>query len=66
MDRASGKDIVAKDLKPIYTVWDRRTVRKSIRAAKRRSRRAYKQYLKTGDIRAFDRSQRQVNRLCFD
>ena len=48
MDYYLGKDVVAKDLRPIYTVWKHTEVNKDIAAAKRRSRRAYKQYLKTG------------------
>ena len=66
MDYFIGKDIVAKDLRPKFTIWKHTEVNKDIAAAKRRSRRIYKQYIKTGDVRDFNRSQRKITRWDFD
>ena len=66
IDYYSGKNIVAKDLRPIYTMWSHTEIQKDIKAAKRRARRVYKQYLKTGDIRDYNRSQRKITRSDFD
>jgi len=61
-----GKNIVAKDLRPVWTRWNPKTVNKKIAAAKRRARRTYKQYLKTGSLRDFNRSQLKITRWDFD
>lgn len=66
MDYYFGKDVVAKDLRPIWTGWKSETVNDDIKAHKRRARRAFRQYLKTGDIRDFNRSQRKITRWDFD
>ena len=66
MDYYLGEGVVAKDLRPIYTCWGRATVASHIKAHKRRCRRAYRQYLKTGDIRDFNRSQIKITRWDFD
>ena len=66
MDFEIGKYVVAKDLKPIYTIWNPKTVNKDIKAHKKRARRSYKHYLKTGDLRQFEKSQRKITRRDFD
>ena len=66
MDFELGSYIVGKDLKPIYTIWNHDTVSKTIKHHKRSGRRSYKQYLKTGDVRQFNKSQRKVTRRDFD
>jgi hypothetical protein len=66
MDYYLGGNIVVKDLRPIWTLWNPITVSKNIKAHKRKSRRIYRQYLKTGNIRDFDRSQRKITRWDFD
>jgi hypothetical protein len=66
MDFYLGKDIVAKDLRPKFTIWRHTEINKDIKAARRRSRRAYRQYLKTGAIRDFNRSQKKITRWDFD
>jgi hypothetical protein len=66
MEIYAGKWITAKDLHPVFTIWNTGEVQKDIRRAKRRARRIYKQYLKTGDIRDFNRSQRKISRWDFD
>ena len=66
MDYYLGKDVVAKDLRPIWTRWNTKTVNDNIKAHKRRTRRAYRQYIRTGDIRDFNRSQRKITRWDFD
>lgn len=65
-DYELGEYIVAKDLKPIWTIWNPKTVAKDIKTHKKRARRSYKQYLKTGDIRNFNKSQRKITRWDFD
>jgi hypothetical protein len=66
MDYYLGKYTVAKDLKPIWTVWKHTEVTKDIKAHKRKTRRSYRQYLKTGDVRQFNKSQRKITRWDFD
>lgn len=66
MDYEIGSDVLIKDLKPIYTIWNPKTVAKYIKAHKKRARRSYKQYLKTGDFRLFKKSQKKITRLDFD
>ena len=66
MDFEIGENTVAKDLKPIYTIWNPKTVAKDIKAHKKRARRTYKQYLKTGDVRTFNKSQKKITRWDFD
>ena len=58
--------IVGKDLKPKWTIWNPKTVAKRVKEHKRRTRRAYKMYLKTGDIRQFNKSQIMITRRDFD
>ena len=65
-DYVLGDYCVCKDLKPIWTCWSHDTVRDDIKAHKRRSRRAYRQYLKTGDVRDLNRANRKVSRRDFD
>lgn len=66
MDYFIGDYVVVEDVKPIYTVWNPKTVAKDILAHKRKARRSYKQYLKTGDIRQFNKSQKKITRYDFD
>lgn len=66
MDYYLGEYVVVEDLKPIYTIWNPKTVAKDIKAHKRKARRSYKQYLKTGDIRQFNKSQKKITRYDFD
>lgn len=66
MDYYLGKDIVAKDLRPVWTRWRSTTIKEFKTAAKRRHRRAYRQYIRTGDIRDYNRSQRKITRWEFD
>lgn len=65
-DYYEGTYTVAKDLKPIWTCWNYKTVNKDIKSHKRKARRIYKQYLKTGDIRIFNKSQKKITRWDFD
>lgn len=66
MDLSLGSHVVAKNVTPKWTVWNPKTVSKEIKRHKRVSRRVYKQYLKTGDIRDFNRSQRKITNFDFD
>ena len=66
MELLLGDSVVGKDLKPIYTIWNPKTVSKDIKAHKRKSRRTYKNYLRTGDIRQFNKSQTMITRRDFD
>lgn len=67
MEIYAGHDYaVTKNYKPKWTIWNRKTVRKHVIEQKRYCRRAYKQYLKTGSIRDFNRSQRQITNWDFD
>lgn len=66
MDYFTGSVIVGKDLKPIYTIWNPKTVSKYIKLHKKSQRRSYKQYLKSGDVRQFIKSQKMITRRDFD
>ena len=66
MDYYLGKDVVAKDLRPVWTCWRSSTIQEFKTMAKRKSRRIYRQYIRTGDIRDFNRSQRKITRWDFD
>lgn len=66
LDIEIGSDVVGKDLKPIYTIWNPKTVSKDIKAHKKRARRSYKQYLNSGDVRQFNKSQKMITRRDFD
>ena len=57
---------VAKYYKPQWTIWSPKTVSNEVIAHKRRCRRAFKQYLKTGAQKDFDRSQRLITNWDFD
>ena len=57
---------VAKYYKPRWTIWSPKLVSDEVIAHKRRTRRAYKQYLRTGSMRDFDRSQRIITNWDFD
>lgn len=66
MDFYEGKNVVTASYKPKWTIWNRKTVTIHLVAHKRRSRRVYKHYLKTGDIRDYNRSQRKITSWDFD
>jgi len=66
MDFYEGSQVVAANYKPKWTIWNRKTVGKHLTEHKRRSRRIYKLYLKTGDIRDYNRSQRKITTWDFD
>ena len=67
MDYYSGSDyVVTKNYKPKWTCWKSSTVTKWVKEHKRTQRRIYKHYLKTGDIRDFNRSQRKISNWDFD
>lgn len=66
MDLALGGNVVAKNVTPKWTVWNPKTVSAEIKRHKKASRRAYKQYLKSGDVRDFNRSQRKITNFDFD
>ena len=66
MDRELNTKNVAMDLRPKWTLWNPATVSKDIKAHKRRCRRAYKQYLKTGTVRDFNRANSMISRWDFD
>jgi hypothetical protein len=66
MDLILGHYIVGKDLHPIHTIWNPKTVAKNIKAHKKSARRSYKQYLKSGDMRQFNKTQRMITRRDFD
>jgi len=57
---------VAKHYKPRWTMWNRKTVRYFVIAHKRRCRRAYRQYLRTGSLRDYNRSQKMITQWDFD
>jgi hypothetical protein len=66
MDIEIGSYIVGKDLRPKYTIWNPKTVSKEVKRHKKTARRSYKLYLKNGDIRQFNKSQRMITRRDFD
>jgi len=66
IDYYIGSLTVVKDLRPKFTIWNPSTVNEDVKLHKRRGRRIYKQYLKTGDIRIFNRSQKKITRWDFD
>jgi len=57
---------VAKYYKPRWTIWNPKTVQEEVKLHKRRTRRAFKQYLKTGLQKDFDRSQKLITQWDFD
>lgn len=57
---------VAKYYKPRWTVWAPPTVKEEVKLHKRRTRRAFKQYLRTGSIKDFNRSQKLITNWDFD
>lgn len=66
MDLVLGSHVVAKNVTPKWTVWNPKTVSNEIKRHKKAARRAYKQYLKSGDVRDFNRSQRKITQFDFD
>jgi len=66
MDRETGGKVLAKDIRPKYTVWKQTTVHKDIKSKVRRSRRIFKQYIKTGSLRLLQAAERKVTRWDFD
>lgn len=57
---------VTKNYKPKWTIWRPETIRADVIAHKRRTRRAFKQFLKTGSQKDFNRSQKLLTRWEFD
>ena len=66
MDIYEGGLILAKNYKPEWTCWTHKTVAAHVKAHKRKMRRLYKQYLKSGDIRDYNRSQCLMTTWDFD
>jgi len=66
MEILKGGKILAKDYHPQMTRWNPSTVAKHVKIHKRKMRRIYKQYLRTGDIRDYNRSQYLMTRWDFD
>jgi hypothetical protein len=66
MDRILSTKNVGKDLRPKWTCWNPMTVSRDIKAHTKRCRRAYKQYLKTGTARDFNRANAMITRWDFD
>lgn len=54
------------DARPVHTIWMAWKVAKEKRIHNRRARRQYKHYMRTGDIRDFNRSQRPLTNWDFD
>jgi len=59
-------NIIAADLRPKWTRWNPHQVANIKKDYRKWARRVYKQYMKTGDIRDFNRSQRKLTRWDFD
>jgi hypothetical protein len=66
MDFYIGNLILAANYKPVWTCWNRKTVSADVKAHKRRARRTYKHYLKTGCINDYNRSQKLMTTWDFD
>jgi hypothetical protein len=62
----TGQKVIAKSVKPHYTVWKQTTVHKRIKASARRSRRIFKQYLRTGSLRLLKAAERKITSWDFD
>jgi hypothetical protein len=62
----SGQKVLAKSVRPHYTVWKQTTVHKRIKAKVRRSRRIFKQYLRTGSLRLLKAAEKKVTSWYFD
>lgn len=58
--------MIAKHYKPQNTCWKHKTVREIVKIHKRACRRAYKQYLKSGDNRHLEASNRLLTDWDFD
>jgi len=63
---AGSPHIMIVDVNPIYTQWNNETVALIKKKHRRTKRRQYNQYMKTGSIRDFNRSQKPLTRLYFD
>jgi hypothetical protein len=61
-----GEKVIAKCVRPKYTIWKQTTVHKRIKASARRSRRVFKQYLKTGSLRLLKAAERKITSWDFD
>jgi len=67
MDIIAGHSrLMTADARPIHTIWTKAEVIEVKKAHRRRSRRTYKQYLKTGRIEDFNRSQKLLTNWDFD
>jgi hypothetical protein len=58
--------LIGKKHLPVYTVWNPKTVHKTIALRKKSARRSYKIYLKTGDVRQLRNSQSMITNFDFD
>jgi hypothetical protein len=65
-DIEAGRKVIAKNVRPVYTMWKRKTVHNTIKSKVRRSRRVFKQYLKTGSLRLLRAAERKVTSWDFD
>jgi len=65
-DFQAGRKVIAKKVRPVYTVWNPETVHKDIKSRVRRSRRIFKQYLKTGSLRLLKAAERKITSWDFD
>lgn len=61
-----GHRPIVKDLRPKWTVWNKVTVHKDVKSRARRSRRVFKQYLKTGSLRLLKAAEKKITRWDFD
>ena len=66
MDIETGKNTITKNMRPRWTVWRKSTITKHKRMHNKRARRTYRQYLLTGDVRQFARSQKLLTSWDFD
>jgi len=61
-----GQDPITKNVRPVWTQWKHTTVHDDIRKATRRSRRVFKQYLKTGSLRLLKAAEKKITSWDFD
>jgi hypothetical protein len=63
---AGNPRIMTADAKPKWTLWNPRQVSNVKKSFRKAARRIYKQYMKTGSINDFNRSQRLLTNWDFD
>jgi hypothetical protein len=64
--RFQGQKVIAKKVRPVWTKWKQTEVHKDIRRSARRSRRVFKQYLKTGSLRLLKAAEKKITSWDFD